>query len=165
MSFRNQGARPNYISSIDPISLNARQTDLDTTHGHFIGNAVTFLSGIRPEDFNAPRALWQKVWDEPARERFINNVSGKMEMCKEQEILKRQIAIFREVDNDIAVRLEKATGIKGYDGIKDMKFNGTYNFMKGDVGSNPSGIPMTAGRTVADANAPALKGSHAGLAY
>jgi catalase len=53
--------------------------------------------------------------------------SGKMEACKSQEILKRQIAIFRMVSDDVADRLEKATGIKGYESIKDMGFNGTHN--------------------------------------
>ena len=64
---------------------------------------------------------------------FVNNVAGKMEVCKDKEILKRQIAIFREVSDDIATRLEKATGIKGYDGISNMKFNGTHNGMTKDA--------------------------------
>ncbi|KAF7541183.1 hypothetical protein G7054_g783 [Neopestalotiopsis clavispora] len=132
MAFFNQGSRPNYLSSIEPIKFKPRSVDLDKTHGQFVGDAVTFLSEIRPEDFNAPRALWQRVFDEPARERFINNVSGKMELCKDKEILKRQIAIFREVDDDIAKRLEKATGIKGYDGISSLSFNGTHNGMTKD---------------------------------
>ena len=67
MAFYNQGSRPAYLSSIQPISFRNRTVDLDKTHGHFIGNATTFLSEIRPEDFNAPRALWEKVWDEGAR--------------------------------------------------------------------------------------------------
>ncbi|KAK0720154.1 hypothetical protein B0H67DRAFT_643438 [Lasiosphaeris hirsuta] len=67
--------------------------------------------------FNGPRALWQKVWDEPARERFISN-----------------IPIFREVDVDIAKRLEKATGIQGYEGIAGLLgFNGTHNGMSSDA--------------------------------
>ncbi|KAI3319293.1 catalase-domain-containing protein [Xylariaceae sp. AK1471] len=132
MAFYNQGARPNYLSSIDPIQFQPRKVDLDKTHGHFIGQAVSFLSEIRPEDFKGPRALWQKVFDEPARERFIGNVSGKMSLCKDDEIIKRQIAIFREVDNDLATRLEKATGIQGYEGIANIKFNGTHNGMAKD---------------------------------
>ncbi|RWA09189.1 hypothetical protein EKO27_g5906 [Xylaria grammica] len=124
MAFYNQGARPNYLSSIDPIQFEHRKVDLDKTHGHFIGQAVSFLSEIRPEDFKAPRALWQK-----------------MSLCEDKEILKRQIAIFREVDDGIATRLEKATGIKGYDGITDLKFNGTHNGMaKGDKNRYANGV-------------------------
>lgn len=133
MAYNNQGSRPAYLSSIQPIQFNKRSVDLDKTHGQFIGDAVTFLSEIRPEDFNAPRALWEKVWDEDAKSRFINNVSGHMQNCHKEEIIKRQIAIFREVSNDLATRLEKATGVKGYDGISNLRFNGTHNGMANDA--------------------------------
>lgn len=129
MAFYNQGARPNYLSSIEPISFRERSVNLDTLHGQFTDKTVTFLSEIRPEDFNAPRALWEKVWDDGARERFIKNISGHMENCKSEEIIKREIAILREVSDDLATRLEKATGITGYKGISGMKFNGTHNGM------------------------------------
>lgn len=163
MAFYNQGARPNYLSSIEPIQFRARPVDLDKTHGHFQGNAVSFLSMIRPEDFVAPRALWEKVFDNGAKERFINNVSGKMEMCKSQEILKRQIAIFREVSPDIAQRLEKATGIKGYAGIKDMKFNGTHNGFSHDASIKyANGIAATR-NSASDKNGAPTKGSHSGI--
>ncbi|KAK7530419.1 CAT1 catalase [Phyllosticta citricarpa] len=129
MAFYNQGGRPNYLSSIEPISFRNRTIDLNKTHGHFIGEAVTFLSEIRPEDFNAPRALWERVFDDGARERFIKTVSGHMANCRKEEIIKRQIAIFREVSEDIASRLEKATGVKGYAGISGLRFNGSHNGM------------------------------------
>ncbi|KAK6065411.1 peroxisomal catalase [Seiridium cupressi] len=153
MAFYNQGSRPNYLSSIEPIKFKPRSVDLDQVHGTFTGEAVSFLSEIRPEDFNAPRALWQKVFDEPARERFINNVSGKMELCKNKEILKRQIAIFREVDDDIAKRLEQATGIKGYDGVANLSFNGTHNGMtKDDKLKYANGVTATTGHTASHNN-------------
>ena len=129
MAFYNQGSRPNYLSSIEPISFRKCSVDIDKFHNRFTNDAVSFLSEIRPEDFNAPRALWEKVFDAKARERFVNNVSGHMANCQSEEIIKRQIAIFREVSEDLATRLEKATGVKGYDGIKNLKFNGTYNGM------------------------------------
>ncbi|KAK3377567.1 catalase-like domain-containing protein [Podospora didyma] len=132
MAFFNQGTRSNYLSSIDPIHFKERSHDSRKIHGPFVGDAIAYLSEIRPEDFNGPRALWQKVWDEPARQRFIGNVAGKMAVCREKEFIRRQIAIFREVDPDIAVRLEKATGIQGYDGIAEMRFNGTHNGMTRD---------------------------------
>ncbi|KAI1333903.1 catalase-like domain-containing protein [Xylariaceae sp. FL0016] len=164
MAFYNQGSRPNYLSSIEPVSFRPRSIDLDKTHGHFVGQAVTFLSEIRPEDFNAPRALWQNVFDDGAKERFINNVSGKMASCPNEEILKRQIAIFREVDPDIATRLEKATGIKGYDGISNMKFNGTHNGMTKDAKARyANGISVTKGQSVANNNGAPISGTHAGL--
>ncbi|MCJ1352420.1 MAG: hypothetical protein MMC33_002404 [Icmadophila ericetorum] len=132
MAFYNQGSRPNYLSSIEPIQFRVRTIDLDRAHGHFIGECITFLSEIRPEDFNAPRALWEKVYDEGAKDRMIKNISGHMANCTDKEIIKRQIAIFREVSDDIATRLEKATGVKGYDGITNLRFNGTHNGMAKD---------------------------------
>merc|ERR1712144_195343 len=151
MAFLNQGSRPNYISSIAPISFKERQVNLDKTHAHFASNAVTFLSEIREEDFKAPRALWEKVFDAKAKERFISNISGHMANCKEDEIIKRQIGIFREVSEDLASRLEKATGIKGYPGIADLKFNGTQN------GMGAKGVQLSRG----EANGAPVKGTHA----
>ena len=56
-----------------------------------------------------------------------------MQNCHKEEIIKRQIAILREVSNDIATRLEKATGVKGYDGIANLRFNGSHNGMSKDA--------------------------------
>merc|ERR1712230_272414 len=163
MAFLNQGSRPNYISSIAPISFKERQVNLDKTHAHFASNAVTFLSEIREEDFKAPRALWEKVFDAKAKERFISNISGHMANCKEDEIIKRQIGIFREVSEDLASRLEKATGIKGYPGIADFKFNGTHNGMARKEenrvanGMGAKGVQLSRG----EANGAPVKGTHA----
>lgn len=163
MAFFNGGARPNYLSSIAPISFRERSVDLDKTHGHFTGNAITFLSEIRPEDFNAPRALWEKVWDEPARERFIGNISGHMANCKKEEIIKRQIGIFREVSDDIATRLEKATGIKGYPGIADLTFNGTHNGMARDKKNRAANGTKSTFASATDNNGAPSAGTHKNL--
>ncbi|PNS18048.1 Catalase-1 isoform B [Sphaceloma murrayae] len=133
MAFFNQGSRPAYLSSLEPISFLDRQVNLDKTHGHFIGQAVTFLSTIMPCDFQAPRALWERVWDEPARERFIHNISGHMSTVQDKDIIKKQIAIFREVSEDLASRLEKATEVKGYPGIAELSFNGSHNGFAKDM--------------------------------
>lgn len=166
MAFYNQGARPNYLSSIEPISFRNRPVDLDKTHGHFIGQAVTFLSEIRPEDFNAPRALWEKVFDNGAKERFIGNVSGHMANCSDKEIIKRQIGIFREVSEDLASRLEKATGVKGYPGIANLRFNGTHNGMAKDNSLRAAnGMTDKVNFTKTNNNGAPIVGTHEGLAY
>jgi len=164
MAFINQGSRPNYLSSIEPISFKPRQFDVDKTHGHFIGQAVSFLSEIREEDFVAPRKLWQKVFDEDAKKRFIENVSGHMSTCRKEEIIKRQIGIFREVDEDIASRLEKATGVKGYPGIADMRFNGTHNGMaKSASVKNANGMAEQTVLSAQAGNGGPMAGTHAQL--
>jgi len=164
MSFYNQGSRPNYLSSIEPISFRNRSVDLNKTHAHFAGEAITFLSEIRPEDFNAPRALWEKVFDDGAKERFIGNVSGHMANCSDKEIIKRQIGIFREVSEDLASRLEKATGVKGYPGIAGLRFNGTHNGMANDsslrAANGMNGVTFS---STGNNGAP-ISGTHKGLA-
>ena len=132
MAFYNQGGRPGYLSSIQPVQFRNRAVDLDKTHGHFVGTAISYLSEIRKEDFRHPRALWEKVFDDGAKQRFIETVSGHMSNCRKEEIIKRQIGIFREVSEDLASRLEKATGVKGYDGISSLRFNGTHNGLAKD---------------------------------
>lgn len=127
MAFYNQGGRPAYLSSIEPIKFQEKRVNLNKVHGQFIGEAVSFLSEIRPEDFNAPRALWQKVFSDESKERFIQTVAGHMSTCKRKEIIARQIAIFRQVSPDLGARLEKVTGVRGYGSIEGMSFNGTHN--------------------------------------
>lgn len=127
MAFYNQGSRPAYLSSLEPISFRTRSIDLDKIHGQFARKAVTFLSGIRAEDLNQPRVLWEKVFDDGARERFVQNVAGHIANVRGEEIIKRQVGIFREVSEDLALKLKKATGIKGYPGIAGLRFNGCHN--------------------------------------
>lgn len=137
MTFYNQGSRPNYLTSSSipngKVGFSpSANIDVNRVHGNFVVQAVSFLSAIRPEDFNAPRALWNKVFSDGERERWIKTVSGHMSTVKDKEIIKRQIGIFRQVDEDIASRLEKATGVKGYQTIKGMTFNGSGNAMDGN---------------------------------
>jgi catalase len=164
MSFFNQGSRPNYISSIDPIKFRERTVNLDKVHNDYIGDAVTFLSEIRAEDFNAPRNLWEKVFDAKAKERFISNVSGHMSTVTDKEIIKRQIAIFREVSEDLATRLEKATGVQGYDGIANMRFNGTHNSMTKDSGKRAANGMKGIVLSHSENNGAPVTGSHGKLA-
>ncbi|TGO32577.1 hypothetical protein BHYA_0305g00050 [Botrytis hyacinthi] len=161
MAFYNQGSRPNYISSIEPIHFRERTVDTDKLHGHFTGNAVTFLSEIREEDFKAPRALWEKVFDDGAKDRFISNISGHMANCRKEEAIKRQIAIFREVSEDLASRLEKATGIKGYPGIADMNFSGTHNGMAKDPKNRTANMMKGVSLSHNESNGAPMKESHA----
>ena len=84
-----------------------------------------------------------------------------MANCKKDEIIKRQIAIFREVSPDLASRVEKATGIKGYEGISGLRFNGTHNGMaksKDVYGAN--GINVDRDATDGNYSGAPLKSTH-----
>jgi catalase len=161
MAFYNQGARPAYLSSIEPISFRHRSVDLNKAHNNFTGDAITFLSEIRKEDFNAPRNLWEKVFDDGARKRFIETVSGHMSKCSDKEIIKRQIAIFREVSEEIASGLEKATGVQGYPGISELRFNGCHNGMAKDESLRAAnGMTQKVGFSATDNNGAPTYGTH-----
>jgi len=140
MAFFNQGGRPNYLSSIAPIGFNKPAYDLNKVHGKFIGEAVSFLSEVRPEDFTAARNLWEKVFSQESKDRFIETVSGHMGNCTDKEIIARQIGIFREVSPELAEKLEKELGVKGYKTLEGVVFNGTHNGMGKKVGAN--GMPV-----------------------
>lgn len=56
-------------------------------------------------------------------------MSGHIANCKQEYIIKRLVAIFREVSEDLASQLKKTTGVKGYAGISGLSFNGTDNGM------------------------------------
>jgi catalase len=43
-------------------------------------------------DFEQPRALWSKVWDDEAREHYVQNVAGHLGNVKSAEIKARQRA-------------------------------------------------------------------------
>lgn len=133
MVFYNQGVRLNYIFFIDFIRMQFCKVDMDKIYVYFVGEVIMFLFEICEEDFNVLCILWQKVFDELVCECFINNVFGKMVMCKKDEVIKCQIVIFCEVDDDIVICFEKVIGIKGYDGIFNFMFNGIYNGMMKDV--------------------------------
>ncbi|GMK54104.1 hypothetical protein CspeluHIS016_0106900 [Cutaneotrichosporon spelunceum] len=131
MAFFNQGGRPNYLSTIDPIQYKDRKVNLDAVHAQFVSNAIVFLSTLRPEDFNAPRALYERVYSEEQRERLVQNLSGHMSKCTDKSVLERQIGIFRAVSEDLGSRLEKATGVNGLKTLKGVTFNGSHNGMGG----------------------------------
>jgi catalase len=159
MAFFNQGARPIYLSSIESIKFRERTVNLDKLHGHFTGNAIAFLSEIRPEDFNAPRNLWEKVFDDKAKSDLSRLLSGHMSTCRDNEVIKRQIAVFREVSNDLATRLENATGTKGYGRIADLTFNGAHSGM-GKERRTANGIKNIL--NVTDNNEAPVRGTHKG---
>lgn len=77
--------------------------------------------------------MWNKVYaSQPgAQDRMINNLAGHMSTCRKPEILKKQLAIFHEVDPAIAEKLSKALGITDYHkGVEGLQFNGIRNGFK-----------------------------------
>lgn len=52
-----------------------------------------------------------------------------MANCPDKKIIARQLTIFKEVDQSLGERLEKATGVQALDGgVAAMQFNGEQFF-------------------------------------
>lgn len=92
MSFVSQGNRPNYQSSIQPLAYPAQPYET-SQHEHYIGAAVADLSTVTELDFEQPRLLWEKVFDEGAKERFVQNVAGHLGGVTIDEIVVKTLAI------------------------------------------------------------------------
>jgi catalase len=109
MAFYNQGARPNYQSSIQTLSYK-KKTYTTAHHEQYIGAAVADLSFITELDFEQPRALWTRVFDDGAKERFVSNLSGALSQVKSEAVKARTLALFGAVSPDLGTRLAKAIG-------------------------------------------------------
>lgn len=92
MAFHNQGARPNYKSTMQKLSYKPQPYQFDK-HEQFVGNLCVELSEVTELDFEQPRQLWEKVFDDGARERFINNVAGHLGGAKSDEIKQRTLSV------------------------------------------------------------------------
>ncbi|PWN53895.1 catalase [Violaceomyces palustris] len=104
----NQGARPNYQSTIQPLSYSKRPTVSAAHENSTSAEIQNFLSQVDELDFEQPRALWEKVFDAGAKKRFISNVSGHISGCKSKEIVDRQLGVFARVSPEIADGIKRA---------------------------------------------------------
>ncbi|KAF9479504.1 catalase [Pholiota conissans] len=119
MTFISQGPAPNYQSSIQPLTYAGKPKTLDghvrdeehvARHESFIGGAWRDLSEITELDFEQPRALWSKVWDEAQREAYVQNVAGHFSGVKDPAVKARQLSVWAAVDQGLSDRIAKAVG-------------------------------------------------------
>lgn len=92
MSFYNQGSRPNYQSTIQPLSY-TQNSYSTASHEQYIGAAVADLSVVTELDFEQPRTLWTRVFDEGAKSRYVSNVAGHLGGVKAAGIQAKVLAI------------------------------------------------------------------------
>lgn len=118
-TFVSQGSRPNYQSSIYPLAYAGRKGTIDATicdtarlarHEAFVGGAWRDLSEITELDFEQPRALWSKVWNDQQREAYVQNVSGHFKGVKSPEVKARQLSVWAAVDQGLSDRIAAAIG-------------------------------------------------------
>ena len=107
MAINNQGSRPNYQSSLIPLAYKPKAYE-DAKHelwlGHcnvdlsFITERMYISSSFRTQvdrvlyvvDFEQPRALWEKVFDNTQKDHFVYNVSGHLGSVKSDIVKSRQ---------------------------------------------------------------------------
>lgn len=92
MAFYNQGSRPNYQSSIQQLAYK-KPTYSTASHEQYVGAAVADLSFVTDLDFEQPRELWTRVFDEAAKERFVNNIAGHFGDVKSPAVKARTLAM------------------------------------------------------------------------
>ncbi|OBZ78291.1 Catalase [Grifola frondosa] len=109
MSFVSQGGRPNYQSSLVPLTYKEKSYE-HVQHETWLGAAVTDLSEINELDFEQPRALWQKVFSDVDRAHFVGNVAGHLGNVKSAEVKARQLSVFAAVDQSLSDRIAVAIG-------------------------------------------------------
>ncbi|KIP11279.1 hypothetical protein PHLGIDRAFT_83711 [Phlebiopsis gigantea 11061_1 CR5-6] len=109
MAFDNQATRPNYQSSLVPLTYKPKPYE-QVKHESWLGHANVDLSFITELDFEQPRALWEKVMDDTQREHFVGNVAGHFGNVKSAAVKERQLSVFAAVSQDLADRISKAIG-------------------------------------------------------
>jgi catalase len=119
MTFVSQGSAHNYQSTLKPLSYqgkrgnlehNVRDTERFAKHEAFVGGAFRDLSTITELDFEQPRALWSKVWNDQQREAYVQNVAGHFGNVKSPEVKARQLSVWAAVDQGLSDRIAAAVG-------------------------------------------------------
>lgn len=110
MAIVSQGPRPNYQSSIQPLTYKAKPYE-GVGHEKFLGYAIHDLSYLTELDFEQPRVMWQKVFDDTQKEHFIHNVAVHMKNVKSSEIVARQLSVFATVEQSLSDAIASALGV------------------------------------------------------
>ncbi|KAI9436154.1 catalase [Russula earlei] len=111
-TFVNQGARPNYQSTISPLTYREKPY-ANTEHKHEVwaGYARAHLYEVTELDFEQPRNLYRKVLSDLDRKHLVDNIAGHLGLVKSAEIKARQLSVFAAVDQGLSDAIAKAIGV------------------------------------------------------
>jgi len=111
-----QGARPNYQSSIQPLSYRAPKSAQDAVlressekHEKWLAGVYRDLSEVNELDFEQPRALWN-LWSDNEKEAYVQNVAAHFGGVKSTVVRDRQLSVWAAVDQSLSDRIAKAVG-------------------------------------------------------
>ncbi|KAI0288313.1 catalase [Russula brevipes] len=108
-TFVSQGARPNYQSTISPLTFRPKPY-ANTEHKHEVwaGHARAYLYEISELDFEQPRNLYRKVMSDADREHLVRNIADHLGNVKSAEIKASQLSVFAAVDQGLSDAIAKA---------------------------------------------------------
>lgn len=141
-----QGSRPNYQSSLEPLTFEgakgtleggARDVARERVHENFVGAAFRDLAEITELDFKQPRALWKNVWNDQQREAYVQNVAGHFGGVKSAKVRDRQLSVWAAVDPELSNRIAKAIGASPVEPLKVKPASEAVRF-RHHVGLTPS---------------------------
>ncbi|KIY68934.1 catalase-domain-containing protein [Cylindrobasidium torrendii FP15055 ss-10] len=105
----NQGSRPNYLSTLDPIKL-AKRPYVDDLHQQWTGGAVSSLAEVTDIDFDWPRRFWASL-SETDQQNLISNIVGHLGGAKSESVRRRQTALFALVDPAFGQAVADGVGV------------------------------------------------------
>ncbi|KAK0483984.1 catalase [Armillaria novae-zelandiae] len=125
-----QGSRPNYQSSIQPLTYQANpgwiygegcaggeacDYERRRNHENFLGAAYRDLSEFTELDLEQPRGLWAYIWNDTQRAATVGNLAAHMANIKNVTIANRQLSIFTAVNKTFGDSVASALGLPTVD--------------------------------------------------
>ncbi|KAG5371244.1 Peroxisomal catalase [Yarrowia sp. E02] len=139
MAINNQGNRPNYLSTIRPIqSVSVPDEDFKNTHNYtgvftkamedesksvqteqakkhdekiWEGSSYIYLSGVQDIDFEQPRILYEKIYDDAAKARFIEKIVGGTSSITQPGLKEKIAKYFGNISDDVGQKVAKGLGV------------------------------------------------------
>jgi len=106
----NQGNAPNYYkNSFNGPEVTNRDQHLE--HATFESGLAARHEAKDDDNYSQPRVFYQKVLDERGRTHMINNIVEHLQQCTDKDIVRRSVAVFANVDEDLGRRLAEKLNI------------------------------------------------------
>lgn len=109
MSFFNQGSRPVFASTQDPLKLVSRPYN-DDNHTVWVGGAVKYVSQPSEIDFDQARGFWSRLSPRD-QEHFISNVIGHLGQATNPAIRLKQCQLFVHVNATLGERIAQGVNV------------------------------------------------------
>jgi catalase len=97
----NQGGAPNYYrNSFNGPDVTDRRKHIE--HATLVSGLAARHDANDDDNFSQPRVFYQQVLDDVGRAHLIQNIAGHLKQCTDNEIIRRVLAVFSNVDEDFS---------------------------------------------------------------